>query len=519
MILKVLSIITFLIFSCNKVSNGDNEVMQNKSSENRFTRKSILAGSWYPDNPDELTNIIEEYINNAKLPENIEGDLVGLITPHAGYMYSGPVAGYPFKYIQENRELLKDKTVIILGPSHQVPIDGISVIVDGYMETPLGKTQIDKDITQIIIDECKHFTHTDPNLQSHEHSLEIQLPFLQYIFGKDLSVVPIMIGNTHLDNLLYLGKLLGKLVQQDKIFVLVSTDMSHYHPYEKAYQMDSLSIEMIKTLDIQSFTKSINSREIELCGFAPVITLMEVSRFCNVDKGTFLKYATSGDIPSGDKSRVVGYLSMLFLTQNSEDETEEKVSEQKAEGLSKDDKIFLLQLARKTIQTYLSEKKIPEFDIPSDSSLKELGVAFVTLYTSDGRLRGCIGSMVATMPLWETVREMAISAATRDHRFPSVKLDELPDLNINISVLTPMIPIDDWKKIELGIHGVYIKRGMRSGVFLPSVGRDHFTRLEEFLGELCSQKAGLPRDCYKDPGTEIYTFTVEEFDEKEMSIK
>ena len=483
-----------------------------------FIREPAVAGAWYPDSKDSLRGMVDDFIENATLPEDLHGSLIGLIAPHAGYVYSGWVAGYSFKYVKENYKSLKGKTAIIMGPSHRVPLRGISIIPNGGFKTPLGIVPIDSELSQLLIDKFGNLFSVDPELQAQEHSIESEVPFLQSALGKDFKIVPLMFGSISLNDALMVGKALGKIVEEEKAFLVTSSDMSHYHPYKIAESMDSLTISTLEALDIEAFADGVNNRTMEMCGYLPVFTLMEAARECGAKSGRLLKYANSGDVPYGEKDRVVGYCSVLYLTEEGKSEEKEEKAEESF-ALSDAQRVYLLKLARRTIEDYVTTGKLPNESEPKDKALTRQGAAFVTLRTKEGHLRGCIGQMIAMEPLWHSVMDMAASAATRDYRFPSVSVSELDNISIEISVLSPLKRIDDWRKIRLGEDGVYIKKGMRSGVFLPQVGRDpHFT-LESFLRELCVQKAGLPPDAYKDPSAELYIFTVEEFDEKEMKLR
>ncbi|MDD5031837.1 MAG: AmmeMemoRadiSam system protein A [Patescibacteria group bacterium] len=187
-----------------------------------------------------------------------------------------------------------------------------------------------------------------------------------------------------------------------------------------------------------------------------------------------------------------------------------------SESLNKNQKKELLEIAKKTVESYVREGKIPEFKI-KDERLKRKESAFVTLHR-DGQLRGCIGQIIPTdKPLWEVVRDMAIAAASEDYRFNSIAESELDKLDYEISVLSVPEEIDNWQNIKLGEHGVIVEKGKRSGVFLPQVATETGWNLEEFLSQLCSQKAGLPSDCYKKTGdVKLKVFTAQVFSEKDI---
>lgn len=506
------SIISFIIIvfvlSCGKggSKNSGGEELKVKN-----TRPAAVSGSWYPSNPESLRKMVQAYMDQAKLPTDIKGELIGIISPHAGFVYSGPVAGYCYKYIQMNKEKFKGRTFIIVGPSHYMDFRGIAIYPDGAFETPLGEIPVDTELSNLLQKDTSLVKPLkDPHMP--EHSLEAQLPFLQVALGGDFKIVPLLYGRAKLDDVIMFGERLAKIVKEHNAVIIASTDMSHYHPYDVAVRMDSATIEATKKLDINELVEGLEEGTMELCGYLPVLTLMRTASVAGVSEGTLLKYANSGDVPHGDKSRVVGYFAMLFL---SERVGEKEKGVEVEFNLTLEQKKYLLRLARQTIEEYVRNGRRPEIKAPDDPVLVRDGAVFVTIHHK-GQLRGCIGQMVAQEPLYKAVMDMAISAATRDYRFPPVKAQELGDIDIEISVLSPLKRIDDWRKIKLGEHGVYIRKGYNSGVFLPQVGRMPGFTLESFLGELCEQKAGLARDCYKDPDAEIYIFTVVEFDESIM---
>jgi len=229
----------------------------------------------------------------------------------------------------------------------------------------------------------------------------------------------------------------------------------------------------------------------------------------------FLNYVNSGDT-GPDKSRVVGYCAIGFYGAISNLKTQNSKPNLKSLNLlNKNQQKKLLQIARQTLESYLKNKIIPEFKIQNSGLQKKLGV-FVTLKTKTGQLRGCIGEFEPKKPLYKVVQDKTINAAFNDPRFENVKYKELKNINIEISLLSPKKKIDDWKKIELGKHGVIIKKGYQKGTFLPQVAEKTDWNLETFLSALCTHKACLPSDCYKDPKTEIFIFTAQVFSEKSI---
>jgi len=260
------------------------------------------------------------------------------------------------------------------------------------------------------------------------------------------------------------------------------------------------------------------------CGWGGVLTAMAVMPKIGAGKVQLLKYANSGDTaPEGAARGVVGYSAIAYILTGGKSSTNPSSGGNTATpgtgdySLDEKQKLYLIQLARKTVAELVKNGKHYEPAKPEDAKLVEDAPVFVTLHRS-GQLRGCIGQMMARGPLYLAVRDMAIAAASEDYRFQPVSESELDAIDIEISVLSPMKRISSWEEIEPFKHGVYVKRGFNSGVFLPQVW-GQIPDKEAFLGELCAQKAHLERDCYKKPGTEIYVYTVFEFSEKEMGLK
>lgn len=498
-------LILLVILSCAKKKN---ETTGGKELSGKMVRKPAVSGQWYPSSRESLYNMVRGFLDNATIKEKYTGDLVGIIAPHAGFVYSGWVAAYAYKYLESKKGDFKGRTFILVGSSHYVDFQGVALYPDGEFETPLGSVVVDKEIADKLVKETTLIrVYEKPHLP--EHSLEAQLPFLQVALDGSFKIVPLLFGRASLDDALLLGEILAKAVREKGAVIVASTDMSHYHPYDVAVAMDTNTARATCQLDINELVNGLEEGKMELCGYFPVLALMRAASLLGAKNGILLKYANSGDVPYGSKDRVVGYYSVLFLTEEKVAETRER---EKKFDLTFEQKKYLLLLARRVIEEYVRTGKKPEIEPPDDPVLREDGAVFVTIHRH-GALRGCIGQMMPQGPLYRSVVDMAISAATRDYRFPPVKPDELKEIDIEISVLSPLSKIDDWRKIKLGEHGVYLKKGYNSGVFLPQVGRMPGFTLESFLAELCEQKAGLPRDCYKDPSTEIYVFTVLEFDE------
>jgi hypothetical protein len=466
------------------------------------TRQPAVAGQWYPANKKELGKMLNGFFQNVKLDkEKQKITPFGIMSPHAGYVYSGQVAAWGYS-------LLKDKhfeTVIIFGPSHYYNTGCVSVYNGDSYKTPLGTVPIDKDIVSKILEADKKFKFQE-FVHQPEHSIEAQIPFLQYQL-KNFRVVPILIATNDLPLLDKLAEAIIKIIEESdkKILLIASSDMSHYHDYQTAVKMDRHTIDLIQKKKWDTLQQDIFSRKSELCGYFGFYTFTKVLQHFGCDQGVLLKYANSGDaIGDTTSTQVVGYSSIVFpkaeKTQNSE--------------LSPSDKEYLLQLARRSIEYYLENKKPLPLEKPGSEILHEERAVFVTL-NKNHNLRGCIGQLIAQKPLYQAVAEMAVSAAFNDPRFRPVRADELKDISIEISVLTPMKRIKSIDEIEMGRDGVYIKKGMHSGVFLPQVAEETGWDKKTFLENLCVQKAFLPKDAYLDEDTQIYIFQVEKFAEED----
>lgn len=457
-------------------------------------QKPVVAGSFYPAESVLLAGQISKYLNDAN-PGTIEGDIIALISPHAGYIYSGPVAAYGYKAISGR----KYDTVVIIGINHHVLFDGVAYLEKDFYRTPLGDLAIDLEFTRKLARTEKDALTKNPKVYDEEHSAEVEIPFLQTVL-KDFKIVVLLMGRPDYDTCRKLARGLVKTIKESgkKVLIVASTDLSHYFEYKDAMAKDRVTLSELLNFDARRFTEKVSEGECELCGSAAVVTALIASKDLGADKIRVLKYANSGDT-AGDKSRVVGYASVAIYKEG-------------AGMLDSGQKKKLLNIARKTIESYIREEKIPEFK-EEDPDLSQQEGAFVTL-RKKGELRGCIGNIIGTQPLWQTVRDMAIESSTKDPRFEAVSPAELKDIKIEISVLSKPKRVEDINEIKMGTHGVIVKSGFNSGVFLPQVATETGWSREEFLSNLCAHKAGLPADAWKDKKTELYIFTAQVFEEE-----
>lgn len=469
-------------------------------------RPPAVAGAFYPGDSQTLKNQIKLFFKKTEIPK-IKGQIQALIVPHAGYDFSGQVASYAYK-------ILKGKsfdTVILIGNSHHQYFEGASVYPQGFYQTPLGRVEIDAELAQALIKKSSQISFFSEAHQK-EHSLEVQLPFLQVVLDK-FKIVPILFGNTSKDFEFLSRALIEALKQADKkVLFIASSDLAHYPSYEDEIQADKEVIKAVLTGEAQKLEKTLRSLEAQnipqastfMCGEEAVKAVMAVAKALGAHQIQLLKHANSGDAEIGDKLQVVGYSSIAFFKQIPD-----------YRKLTKKEQAKLLEIAKKAVENFIKHNSLPEFSVGNFPRLKLPQGAFVTL-KKQGELRGCIGHFGQNLPLFEVVAQMAIAAATKDGRFLPVTPDELPELEYEISVLSPLKRIKKVKEIVLGTHGVKLVQGERQGIFLPQVASETGWPLEEFLGQICSQKMGLSPDCWKDPLTEIYTFTAQVFSEKDL---
>lgn len=467
------------------------QVQKTQATPKKEVRRPAVAGAFYPGNRLLLQRQVDGFLAKAKRID-LEGELVALIAPHAGYIYSGPVAAYSYKQL-EGKDF---DTVILIGPSHRVGFAGASIYNQGSYQTPLGLVEVDSELADKIIAQDRSIRYI-PQAHLREHSLEVQLPFLQRTL-KDFKIVPILISDSSLKNCQILADAIFKSIEGKKVLIIASTDLSHYQPYREACQLDRVTLDAILTLNPEEVAK-----KGDMCGKAAVLTTIMVAKRLRTDKATLLKYLNSGDT-AGPKDGVVGY-GAVAITKKGEKEMKEVYSKEEIKEL--------LKIARDSIKSYLTTRKPPRIET-ENPKLKEKRGVFVTLRKGE-TLRGCIGFIEPIFPLYQAISECAISAATKDIRFPPVTIEELPKITIEISVLSPTKRVASVDEIEMRIHGVVVKKGFNQGIFLPQVAEETGWSKEEFLSHLCSGKAGLPSDAWKDRDTEIYIFTIEKFEEEE----
>ena len=493
--MKILVIIIatmMMMNSCNGKAT-DRQALLGNQTKQAVVRPATQANRFYTGDAEELREEVDSFLSLHRGRTQYE-HVAAVIVPHAGYYYSGNVAASAYMSMDAKKPY---KRIFLLGPSHHEWLNGASVNTESdYYATPLGNVMVDSETAKNLTEDAVFFYR----LGSHdrEHCLEVQLPFLQRRFGDNLPpIVPIIISTNDYQKLKRMAEVLKPYFTDENLFV-ISSDFSHYPDYEDACEVDARTGKAIETGRVEEFIATIEANErsgkrnlaTSACGQFPIITLMLMLDGHYEVK--HLMYQNSGDI-SGDHSRVVGYHSFAILRKDSTDFV-----------LSDEDKRLLKEIAFQSIKDSLDGKPIaqPMFNVQRSMFNVKCG-AFVSLH-KHGRLRGCIGHFGEDVPLHEILAEMARAAAFEGPRFSPVHREELEDLDIEISVLTPMQRIQSLDEFELHRHGIYIRKGYRSGTFLPQVADEVNWTKEEFVGHFSQDKAGLGWDGWKD--AELYVY-------------
>ena len=466
------------------------------SSLKENVRPPAVAGSFYPADPAELGKMLDQYLAQAKVPA--VPDLVAIVSPHAGYQYSGPVAAHSYALLK-GRKL---RRVVVIAPSHYEAFEFSSVYDGAAYSTPLGQVPVDREFVNRLVKmhpsiQLSERGHS-PSAGKPEHALEVQLPFLQRVLG-EFRLVPIVMGDQSWENCRALGVALAKLIQGNDTLIVASSDLSHYHPYDDAVRMDHKTLQAIEEWAYLGMSINFDARTWEACGGGPIIAAMIAAERLGANQAQVLKYANSGD-STGDRGRVVGYGAVALSRGPAR-----TVTQDTAFALSREEKDELLRIAKKSVETSVLEHKVYQCPEPKLAALTNDRGAFVTL-TKHGDLRGCIGNVHASKPLYLAVRDSAAHAALHDPRFLPVSAQEVGELEYEISVLSPLRRVLDVNQIRVGPHGLLVRKGDTQGLLLPQVATDNNWDRATFVRQTC-RKAGLPEDAWRDADTDIFAFT------------
>ena len=462
----------------------------------RTIRQPAVAGTFYPADAKELASMIDGFLAKAAPPplENV----VALVAPHAGYQYSGPVAAYSYALLKGR----KFDRVVVIAPSHYEAFDYLSVYDGAAYATPFGQVPVDQAFAAKLAKMSPSIKlsgagHTvSPNRM--EHSIEVQLPFLQRVIGQ-FELVPIIMGDQSYDACRALGVALAKLVAGTNTLIVASSDLSHYHTYDDAESIDHKTLKAIGEYDYLDLSRNLDLRVWEACGGGPIVAAMIAAERLGANQAKVLHYANTGDV-TGDHSRVVGYGAVALVKAAGATAAAEPPF-----SLTKQEKDALLKIARRSVETAVREGKTYQCSAGGMAALEQERGAFVTI-TKNGELRGCIGSVAPVKPLYLIVREVAAMAALRDTRFRPVTTSELGDLQYEISVLSPLRRVMDIREIRVGQDGLLIRARGQEGLLLPQVASEEKWDRATFLEQLC-HKAGLPGRAWQDAGADLFRFT------------
>ena len=487
-------------------------VLLGNQTQAPVVRAATQANRFYTGDARELSEEVDSFLalhsGETKYP-----NVAAVIVPHAGYYFSGNVAASAYMAIDYQKQY---KRIFLLGPSHHEWLDGASVNTEAdWYATPLGNVKVDHETAEkFTTTDCTDFFYK-PEAHDREHCLEVQLPFLQRLFAMHTQevppIVPIVISTNDYDKLKRIAEILKPYFTDENLFV-ISSDFSHYPSYEDAYEVDAKTGKAVESGDVESFIATINANArsgkknlaTSACGEFAIITLMLM--LDNQYEVKHLMYQNSGDIDHYDHNRVVGYHSFVILRRSTSGRLLPTGCKKDSTSfiLSDADKKVLKGIAFNSIRDSLDGKPIAKPILNFHFSiLNSKCGAFVSLH-KHGRLRGCIGHFGEDYPLYKIVAKMARAAAFEDPRFIPVTRDELDDLDIEISVLTPMRRIQSLDEFVLHRHGIYIKKGYRSGTFLPQVADEVNWTKEEFVGHCSQDKAGLGWDGWKDAELFVY---------------
>ncbi len=495
---------------------GDADGKQGETRASEHVPKSVLdsplAGRWYPAGGNELAAAIKRYVDKADNKKS--GRVMALIMPHAGYRWSGSTAAYAVRQIAGR----KFRTVVVMGPTHHLPMDNIaSVPAYTHYRTPMGEVELETAFIRRL-KQYKLFT-TIPRAHDGEHSVQIEVPMLQYALG-EFKLVPIVVGRLRPETAEHMARILLGMIDAQTL-VVASSDFTHYGPRfgytpftdNRERNLEALAMKAfacIQRRDAAGFYAHLEKTGDTICGrYAIAVLLNMLPRDC---EARLLHYDTSGRI-AGDFSESVSYVAAAFY--GDWQKMPRVKPEPAGQGLSRETRSRLLKLARNTIKYVFAHQAAPLPEqvgfTPSAQENRTMG-AFVTL-KKHGRLRGCIGEITPFRALYKAIMAQAVNAAFRDTRFNQLRAEELPEIRIEISALTPSHPVDSYNDIKLGRHGIVIEKHGRRAVFLPQVAPEQGWNLAQTLTHL-SRKAGLPADAWKQ-GARFTVFEAIVFGEDE----
>jgi AmmeMemoRadiSam system protein B/AmmeMemoRadiSam system protein A len=488
-------------------------------TQTRRVHHSTLAGAWYASERNRLAREIEAHLRSV--PERQVDNLCALILPHAGYQWSGPTAAHGIRLLRPDAF----DRVIVMGPSHRMPLENrASLPEETHFANPLGELALDVDFIESL---RRHAVFAgDSGAHAEEHSVQIELPLLQQSLG-DFRLVPIVVGQLNADTVTRMAEILRPMLDE-RTLVVVSSDFTHYGrrfgyvPFEDNIQenvrrLDDGALGLILAKDARGFLEYVRRTQATICGRYPIGILL--SMLPGDAQAHLLNYDTSARI-SGDCSNSVSYAALAFTGRWSgarggstrvENSAADEAPSRGEEGA------MLLRLAREAMEFGVREGRVPQPDELATRvhpAWEASAGAFVTL-RQHGRLRGCIGEIYPTRPLSQAVIHQAVNSALNDRRFAPVTAGELDELALEVSVLTPPRQVSSADDIVLGKHGIILRKGSKSSVFLPKVAIEQKWTRDETLTHL-ALKAGLPADAWRE-GAVFEVFEAIVFEERDRS--
>jgi len=493
-------------------------------------RPAQVAGSFYPGAPEPLREAVTKFLKQAgpAVPDGLQGRVPrALVVPHAGYVYSGATAACAYKLLEGTEP---PDRVILLGPPHRTQLIGACSVADfSAYETPLGSVPVDTEARAKLVRHEPFRAMDVPH--EREHCLEVQLPFLQVLWPDPPPIVPVLVGDLSPSQSRAAADALAGIISE-RTLVVVSTDFTHYGtgfrfaPFrslsggklkERIRELDMGAVKYIEALDPSGFRDYVSRTGATICGRKPVEVMLRLFAGCQGSRPVFLRWSNSGDV-TGAYDQCVSYVAMAVYAPEGPLKFQAGPANPQAQApsaLTADDRRTLLRLAQESLRRAVRDRGVPEPDLEGlPDRLHEAGAAFVTL-TRNGRLRGCIGHVEANLPLCACVWQMAAFAALHDMRFRPVQPDELDDIHIEISVLTPLQIVGDADEIRVGRDGLVVSGRRARGLLLPQVAAERGWTVAEFLQQTC-RKAGLPPDAWEEDDVTVYRFQADVFNQDQF---
>lgn len=478
-------------------------VQSPRSSAQETVRPAAMAGRFYPKSAEELRLAVQGFLQDA-LPRTALNPLA-IVVPHAGYIFSGQIAADGFKQVEGESY----DTVVILGTNHTTRgFEKIAVYNGRAFETPLGKAEIDRNVVTPLLETCKECV-ADERVHKEEHSIEVQVPFVQVLFPK-ARIVPIVAGSADPAVAARFGQALAAVLKDRRALIVASSDLSHYPSASDAEEVDPKILSAVAGLNVDRLKAAIETqmrRKIPhlatcACGEAPILASMEAAKNLGARGARVISYAHSADTGLTGPERVVGYGSVVMTREEGMTPLKEKSREPAySDRFDHSEKSALLAFARESIKRYLTTGTIP-LARGFGENLEQRRAVFVTL-KRHGSLRGCIGTTTADAPLGRVVGTMALKSAFADPRFRPLEWRELSEIEIEISILTNPreARLED---IVTGRDGVILSKGGKTALFLPQVAAEQKWDRDTMLDQLCL-KAGLEKSGWRE-GAGFSTF-------------